>query len=178
MVPIVLADGSPRAFPAYSDVATIGNITEPVTIVALPQGSSLVGMVLLDGKQLTVNAWPGGDVVIRCLPDFASLPYEQATPTHGDETRHVAGRFAPTGMEFLRSEIVSVVVRLAARAGQRELRLGSERDHSVFPVRMQTDAGRRADETGYPGLGQNLGLRFLRRQQVRLFRGILVGLLL
>lgn len=76
-------------------------------------------MVLLDGKQLTVNAWPCGDVVIRCVPDFAGLPYEQATPTHRDETRHVAGRFAPTGMKFLRSEIVTPGRRSGFDVGSR-----------------------------------------------------------
>ena len=64
MVPIVLADGSPRAFATYSNVATIGNITEPVVFLPLPQGAPLVGMVFVDGKQLRVNTWPVGDVVI------------------------------------------------------------------------------------------------------------------
>ena len=64
MIPIALADGTTRWLPTYSGVATIGKITEPVAIIALPQGSPLVGMTFLDGLRLTVNAWPGGDVII------------------------------------------------------------------------------------------------------------------
>ena len=62
---ITLADGETKMAPTYSGQATVGEITKPVRIIALPRRDGLVGMLFLDGLQLTVNAWPGGDVVIR-----------------------------------------------------------------------------------------------------------------
>ena len=62
---ITLADGETKQAPTYSGTATVGGITKPVRIIALPRTEALIGMLFLDGLQLTVNAWPGGNVVIR-----------------------------------------------------------------------------------------------------------------
>ena len=64
---ITLADGETKLAPTYAGTATVGDITKPVRIIALPRQEALIGMLFLDGLQLTVNAWQGGDVVIRRL---------------------------------------------------------------------------------------------------------------
>ena len=62
-VPALLAGGSHALFDIYAAMVVWDGHTRPV-LVGVAEGTSLIGMSLLEGHQLTVDVRDGGEVAI------------------------------------------------------------------------------------------------------------------
>ena len=65
--PAVQASGERRMFEIYGALVSWHGRLRPV-LVYLSDSRPLLGMELLNGSRLTVDAWEGGDVVIEEVP--------------------------------------------------------------------------------------------------------------
>lgn len=65
--PATLADGSTTTLEVYEAMVVWHGLSRPVECL-VTEGAPLMGMSLLRGSELRVEAEPGGEVVVRPLP--------------------------------------------------------------------------------------------------------------